>query len=86
MQNVSEVIDSARDCLDGSGLYEIEKSYAVDKLDNFSFVVIGPPIVGKSCLVNAVTGKNMAKVRGGFASVTKTIDEYYFGVDDGVVK
>ena len=86
--NRSKDVAAAFDCINYSAIrslrqklfYNVEISHAVNELENFSVVVVGPPRVGKSTLINAFTGENLAATNGGFTSCTKEIHDYSYEI------
>jgi len=80
--HIEGVTETANDVLRKSkkNLYKVEKKHVMSNLSDFSFVVIGPPRVGKSTLINAITNKEVARTKPGFESCTKRIEEFNFNV------
>eukprot|EP01091_Cochliopodium_minus_P002573 TRINITY_DN12427_c0_g1_i1.p1 TRINITY_DN12427_c0_g1~~TRINITY_DN12427_c0_g1_i1.p1 ORF type:complete len:319 (-),score=67.03 TRINITY_DN12427_c0_g1_i1:105-1061(-) len=58
-----------------------EREFAVEKLDNFGIMMFGPPRVGKSTLINAITGKTLAPTSASLDSCTKEVKAYQLNVN-----
>ena len=51
----------------------VARDYVAAKLNEFSFLVVGPPRVGKSTLINAMLNGHVADTSGGMAACTSQV-------------
>jgi len=80
MSEINKIPDNtferANEVMKNKGHTEVERDYAIDRLSRFAIMMFGPARVGKSTLINAILGENIAPTQPTLSSCTHSVNLY----------